>query len=70
MLANHLVCLEHVVLVLEQLGESLSKFLEVADYGYVLEMGEIALSGPAAELAKDPRVIDTYLGAARKKTEA
>jgi branched-chain amino acid transport system ATP-binding protein len=44
--------------------------LEVADHGYVLEMGEIALEGPAAELAKDPRVIDTYLGAARKKQEA
>ncbi len=40
--------------------------LEVADYGYVLEMGEIALEGPASELARDPRVIDTYLGAARK----
>ena len=40
--------------------------LEVADFGYVLEMGEIALEGPAAELARDPRVIDTYLGAARK----
>ena len=39
--------------------------LEVADYGYVLEMGEIALQGPAAALAQDPRVIDTYLGAAR-----
>ena len=42
--------------------------LEAADYGYVLEMGEIALRGPAKELATDPRVIDTYLGAARKKT--
>jgi branched-chain amino acid transport system ATP-binding protein len=42
--------------------------LEVADYGYVLEMGEIALEGPASDLASDPRVIDTYLGAARKKT--
>jgi branched-chain amino acid transport system ATP-binding protein len=41
--------------------------LEVADHGYVLEMGEIALQGPAAELARDPRVVDTYLGAARKK---
>ena len=40
--------------------------LEVADHGYVLEMGEIALEGPASELARDPRVIDTYLGAARK----
>ena len=40
--------------------------LEVADHGYVLEMGEIALEGRAADLARDPRVIDTYLGAARK----
>jgi len=43
--------------------------LEAADYGYVLEMGDMALSGPARELATDPRVIDTYLGAARKKAE-
>ena len=35
--------------------------LAVADQGYVLEMGEIGLHGPAAELAQDPRVIDTYL---------
>jgi branched-chain amino acid transport system ATP-binding protein len=41
--------------------------LEVADYGYVLEMGQIALEGPARDLAKDSRVIDTYLGAARAK---
>ncbi|TMH13257.1 MAG: ABC transporter ATP-binding protein [Betaproteobacteria bacterium] len=41
--------------------------LAVADYGYVLEMGQIALEGAAADLAKDPRVIDTYLGAARAK---
>jgi branched-chain amino acid transport system ATP-binding protein len=39
--------------------------LEVADHAYVLEMGEIVLQGPAAELARDARVIDTYLGAAR-----
>ena len=43
--------------------------LETADYGYVLEMGEIALQGPASDLASDPRVIDTYLGAAPKKKE-
>ncbi|MDO8250184.1 MAG: ABC transporter ATP-binding protein [Rhodoferax sp.] len=44
--------------------------LETADYGYVLEMGEIALEGRASDLATDPRVIDTYLGAARKKVDA
>ena len=36
--------------------------LEMADYGYVLEMGEIAHQGPAAALARDPRVVATYLG--------
>ena len=40
--------------------------LAVADHGYVLEMGELSLHGPAAELARDPRVIDTYLGAAKQ----
>ncbi|MBX3655716.1 MAG: ABC transporter ATP-binding protein [Ramlibacter sp.] len=39
--------------------------LEVADHGYVLETGEIVLQGPARELAGDPRVIETYLGAKR-----
>jgi branched-chain amino acid transport system ATP-binding protein len=37
--------------------------LDVADQAYVLEMGEMALHGPARELAGDPRVVDTYLGA-------
>jgi branched-chain amino acid transport system ATP-binding protein len=36
--------------------------LQVADYGYVLETGEIALEGPANELADDPKVIESYLG--------
>ena len=40
--------------------------LEVADHAYVLETGAIALEGPAAELAGDPRVIETYLGAQKK----
>ena len=39
--------------------------LEVADHGYVLEMGSVSLQGAARELAGDSRVIDTYLGAAR-----
>jgi branched-chain amino acid transport system ATP-binding protein len=41
--------------------------LAVADQGYVLEMGEIGLHGPAHELARDPRVIDTYLGANKQE---
>jgi len=41
--------------------------LAVADHGYVLEMGEVSVQGPARELAQDPRVIDTYLGKAQSK---
>ena len=40
--------------------------LQVADHGYVLETGEFVLDGPAATLAQDARVIDTYLGAQKK----
>jgi branched-chain amino acid transport system ATP-binding protein len=36
--------------------------LETADYGYVLEMGEITHQGSAAALVHDPRVVATYLG--------
>jgi branched-chain amino acid transport system ATP-binding protein len=36
--------------------------LQAADYGYVLETGEIVLQGPSTELAANPRVIESYLG--------
>ncbi len=36
--------------------------LQVADRGYVLEMGAVALEGAAHELLHDRRIIDTYLG--------
>ena len=36
--------------------------LESSDHGYVLETGEIALSGESHVLAGDPRVQATYLG--------
>ncbi|HSV57886.1 MAG TPA: ABC transporter ATP-binding protein [Variovorax sp.] len=44
--------------------------LEVADHGYVLEMGSVSLQGEARQLAGDARVIDTYLGAARSAAVA
>jgi len=36
--------------------------LQVADYGYVLETGEVAIEGDSAALADDARVAATYLG--------
>jgi branched-chain amino acid transport system ATP-binding protein len=36
--------------------------LQIADYGYVLETGEISLSGSADDLLHNPRVRESYLG--------
>lgn len=44
--------------------------LQVADYGYVLETGEVVLEGKAADLAGNPRVIESYLGLGKKKEDA
>jgi branched-chain amino acid transport system ATP-binding protein len=40
--------------------------LQIADYGYVLEMGRVVLHGPCETLAEDARVIETYLGRKRE----
>jgi branched-chain amino acid transport system ATP-binding protein len=39
--------------------------LDISDYGYVLERGKLVLEGPAADLARDPRVQAAYFGSAR-----
>ncbi len=36
--------------------------LQIADYAYVLELGSITKQGPAAEIANDERLIESYLG--------
>jgi len=38
--------------------------LQVADYGYVVETGMVVLAGAAAQLARDERVVASYLGGA------
>ncbi len=40
--------------------------LQIADWAYVMELGEIVMQGPAAELANDKRVIESYLGLGRR----
>lgn len=44
--------------------------LQVADRGYVLEMGTVALAGPAPQLLRDPRIIESYLGAGGRNRSA
>jgi branched-chain amino acid transport system ATP-binding protein len=36
--------------------------LQISDYGFVLETGELVVEGPSTELAENPRVAATYLG--------
>jgi branched-chain amino acid transport system ATP-binding protein len=36
--------------------------LQVADYGYVLETGEVSVQGSGEELRNDSRVVESYLG--------
>lgn len=36
--------------------------LKIADFGYVLEVGEISMSGEADVLIRDPKLVEAYLG--------
>jgi len=47
------------VLIVEQ---NALQTLKIADYAYVLEVGEVSMEGPASELIKDKKLIDAYLG--------
>jgi branched-chain amino acid transport system ATP-binding protein len=47
------------MLLVEQFAQAA---LNVADYGYVLENGSIAVHGPAESLKSDPKVVAAYLG--------
>jgi branched-chain amino acid transport system ATP-binding protein len=47
------------ILLVEQ---NASEALAIADFAYVLEVGYVNLSGPAKEIAIDPRVCEAYLG--------
>lgn len=47
------------VIIVEQ---NAAQTLKIADYAYVLELGEIKTHGPARELLHDPKLIEAYLG--------
>ncbi|MDR1237037.1 MAG: ABC transporter ATP-binding protein [Propionibacteriaceae bacterium] len=47
------------ILIVEQNAKAA---LRIANRAYVLDTGSVTLSGPATELAKDPRVVEAYLG--------
>ncbi len=41
--------------------------LRIADVGYVLETGEVAMSGSSEELEGNPRIVESYLGLGGKR---
>ena len=47
------------ILLVEQ---NATEALEIADFAYVLEVGYTTISGPAKDIAADPRVREAYLG--------
>jgi branched-chain amino acid transport system ATP-binding protein len=47
------------ILLVEQ---NATEALEIADFAYVLEVGYTTISGPAKQIAADPRVREAYLG--------
>lgn len=52
----------NTILLVEQ---NAKKALEVADYGYVLETGNLVLEGPGKDLLNDEKVKSAYLGEAK-----
>ena len=55
------------VLLVEQNAQAA---LKIADRAYVMELGELILNGPAAEIAANQRVIASYLGFAHEGASA
>jgi branched-chain amino acid transport system ATP-binding protein len=48
--------------------QSIPLALGIADYGYVLQTGRVALEGPAARLQDDAQVQEIYLGVSARAT--
>ena len=46
--------------------QNANKALKVADYGYVLETGNITMEGKGIELLKNEKIIEAYLGTSKK----
>ena len=51
------------ILIVEQ---NALQTLKIADYAYVLELGNINLEGPASELISNKKLIEAYLGGGKK----
>jgi branched-chain amino acid transport system ATP-binding protein len=63
----------HIISALRQTGvavllveQNARAALQISDYGYVLETGELVVEGPASDLSQNSKVIETYLGLTKR----
>lgn len=47
------------VVIVEQ---NAAQTLKIADYAYVIELGNVSMHGKAEDLSKDPKLVEAYLG--------
>jgi branched-chain amino acid transport system ATP-binding protein len=59
---THLEGLHREGIAILQVEQNAREVLRRAQYAYVMAAGEIVLEGPAGEVARDPRVLESYVG--------
>jgi branched-chain amino acid transport system ATP-binding protein len=59
---THLEQLHREGIAILQVEQNAREVLRRAQYAYVMAAGEIVLEGPAAEIRRDPRVLESYVG--------
>jgi branched-chain amino acid transport system ATP-binding protein len=57
-----LAALHNEGLAILQVEQNAREVLRRADHAYVMTAGRMVLDGPAAEVARDPRILESYVG--------
>jgi branched-chain amino acid transport system ATP-binding protein len=58
----HLKALHAAGIAILQVEQNAHEALRQAQHAYVMSAGHLVLDGPAAEVARDPRVVESYVG--------
>lgn len=59
---QHLKTLHAAGIAILQVEQNAHEALRHAQHAYVMSAGQLVLDGPAAEVARDPRVVESYVG--------
>jgi branched-chain amino acid transport system ATP-binding protein len=57
-----LLSLKHTAVSILLVEQNARAALEIADFAYVMELGHITAQGIPEDIARDPRLVDSYLG--------